>query len=346
MVGLKVRMEIAESELERLKRKRTDSVSPERVITGILKRPATADSMDRSPPTGKEVPSSSAQLTPKKSRTRKDRWNDVPTSSAPPTSSNRNGLKGRNDSGSQPKKRDPVLYNSPSSFRKKQDIIKEIAESAKTLSLSRSDTSLVFCRLSVEDQVTVTKKALAYVELLITSTCVHMLKSAKITGNPVQAYLNTLSLAQVVALQKEVDEALEQSEDSTRHMAVYRGGDNLASRVRMQCFTKDWTPLRPHKLNDMLQRLHERLGYHSQHSITIGFYYAKWSEKLHFHLTKAGKQDHSLSTTSRTRTPTPTPAEAPSPPKFSALEITSSSAEAPAYRQMPRTLSLSSTSTL
>ncbi len=42
--------------------------------------------------------------------------------------------------------------------------------------------------------MTVTKKALDYMELLITSTCVHLLKSAKVTGNPVQAYLNTLSL--------------------------------------------------------------------------------------------------------------------------------------------------------
>ncbi len=311
MVGLKKRMETAKSELERLKRKRTDSISPERVITGILKRPA-----DRSPPTGKNVPSSSAQPTPKKSRTRKDGWNDIPPSSALPPSSNKDGLKGRNEHASLVKKRNPVLYNSPSSFRRKQDIIKEIEESAKTLGLSRSDSSLVFCRSTVEDQVTVTKKALAYVELLITSTCAHLMKSPKITGNPVQAYLDTLSLAQVVALQKDVDDALEQSEDSNRHMAVYRGGDNLSPRVRMQCFTKDGKPLRPHKLNDMLQRLRVRLGCHSQHSIPIGFYYAKWSEKLHFHLAKAGRQDRSRSNTSRIRTPTssPAPVRSPSPP--------------------------------
>jgi hypothetical protein len=244
MLGLKVRMETAESELERLKRKRTDSISPEHVITGILKRPA-----DRPPPTGKDVPSSSAQPTPKKSRTRKDRWNDASSSSAPPTSSNKDGLKGRNEHASLVnKKRDPVLYNSPSSFRRKQDIIKEIEESAKTLGLSRLDSSLVFCRSTVEDQVTVTKKALAYVELLITSTCVHLMKSLKITGNPVQAYLDTLSLAQVVALQKDVDDALEQNEDRNRHMAVYRGGDNLSPHVHMQCFTKYGKPLRPRKL--------------------------------------------------------------------------------------------------
>jgi hypothetical protein len=42
-----------------------------------------------------------------------------------------------------------------------------------------------------------------------------MLKSPKIIGNPVQAYLDTLSLAQVVSLQKDVDYALEQCEDSS-----------------------------------------------------------------------------------------------------------------------------------
>jgi hypothetical protein len=68
-------------------------------------------------------------------------------------------LKRRNDS-SQQKKRDPVLHSPPSSFRRKHDIIDEIEESAKTLFLSRSDTSLVFHRSDVDEQVVVTKKAL------------------------------------------------------------------------------------------------------------------------------------------------------------------------------------------
>jgi hypothetical protein len=89
------------------------------------------------------------------------------------------------------------------------------------------------------------------------------------------------------------------------------GGDDLLSRVRRRCFTKDGKALRPHTMNDMLQKLHVRLGCHAQHSIPIGFYYAKWSEKLHFHLAKAGRHDRSLSSTSRTRTPTPSPAPAP-----------------------------------
>ncbi len=88
----------------------------------------------------------------------------------------------------------------------------------------------------------VTKKALAYVEFLITTTCVHLLKGAKAEGNPVQAYLSTLSLPRIKDLQKEVDAALEQCEDSGKHMAVYRGGEDLAQRIRAQSFSKDGPP--------------------------------------------------------------------------------------------------------
>jgi hypothetical protein len=134
-----------------------------------------------------------------------------------------------------------------------------------------------------------------------------MLKGTKVTGNPVQAYLSTLPLSQIVGLQKEVDAALEQCEDSNRHMAVYRGGDDLARRIRAQCFDKDKIAQRPHKMSDSLHRLHERLGCHSQHSIPIGFYYAKWSEKLIFHLSNLRKQErsHSSASPSRSRTPSP-----------------------------------------
>jgi uncharacterized protein YoxC len=55
MIGLKKKLEAAESELESLKRKRADSISPERGIISILKRPAASS------PSGQNVPSSSAQ---------------------------------------------------------------------------------------------------------------------------------------------------------------------------------------------------------------------------------------------------------------------------------------------
>ena len=45
MRGLKARVETAEGELERLKRKRKNSISPERVITGILKRPGASPTL-------------------------------------------------------------------------------------------------------------------------------------------------------------------------------------------------------------------------------------------------------------------------------------------------------------
>ncbi len=90
-----------------------------------------------------------------------------------------------------------------------------------------------------------------------------------------QAYLGTLSLPRILDLQKEVGAALEQCEDSNKHMSVYRGGDDLAQRIRIQSFDKDKKPLRPHRATDSLHRLHERLGCHKQYSIPIGFFYAK-----------------------------------------------------------------------
>jgi hypothetical protein len=146
------------------------------------------------------------------------------------------------------------------------------------------------------------------------------LKSAKTGNNPVQAYLDTLSLAQVFALKEDVDHALDQCEDSSRCMAVYQGGDDLRQRVRKQCFTKEGTPLRPHKQDDSEKNLHARLGCHNLQHIPIGFYYAKWNEKLEFYFTRAGKQDRSLSSASKTRTPTPSPVRSPSPP-FKASNI-------------------------
>ncbi len=104
----------------------------------------------------------------------------------------------------------------------------------------------------------------------------HLLKGAKAEENPVQAYLGTLSLSRIKDLQKEVDAALEQCEDSSKHMAIYKGGEDLAQRIRAQSFSKDGPlALRPHKETDSLHRLHERLGCHKQYSIPIGFFYAK-----------------------------------------------------------------------
>ena len=318
--GLTDRLEKAQGELERLKRKRKDSASPPRVITEILKRPGT------SPPSAAKADTSPApsQPPPKKSRNRKARWNDPPTGPlqdlnpfVPLTSSNQDGGKERKGQSSSTKRRDPVLYNPPSSARRKNDIITEIEESAKTLSLTRQDFSFVFHRSNVDDQVLVTKKALSYVESIVTATCEHLLKGVRPKGNPVKAYLETLPIPVVEDLLKEVDAALEQCEDSRKHMAVYRCGDDLARRVRAQCFNGG--PLRPHKATDTLRSLHNRLGCHSQHHIPIGFYYAKWSEKMHSHLKREmalkslppylspvkSLPPYPSSSSSRSRTPSP-----------------------------------------
>jgi hypothetical protein len=203
----------------------------------------------------------------------------------------------------------------------------------------------------VDEQVKVSMKALAYVELFITFTCVHLLKSSKFVGNPVKAYLDTLSVSQLVDLKKDVEAALGHCEDSNRYMAVYRGESDFAKRIRKQCFDKDGTPLKPHKLSDSLQKLHARLGCHSLHSIPIGFYHAKWSEKLLFHLANAFKPErsHSRTSSSRTRTPSPKmapasmrssgdPSRSPNPPKrhIKSPTIASSSAAPNTYTAMRR----------
>jgi hypothetical protein len=74
---------------------------------------------------------------------------------------------------------------------------------------------------------------------------------------------------------------------------------------------------------DLNVRLHERLLVFNQHSIPIGFYYAKWLEKLNFYieqLSKEGSRNPSPSAQSASNTPVPTPQ------KPSSSSIASSSA--------------------
>jgi hypothetical protein len=65
---------------------------------------------------------------------------------------------------------DPVLLAPITSFRTKHDINEEIDTSSETLKLGRNK-GLVFHRDTVADQVAVTRKALAYAEVIITNNC-------------------------------------------------------------------------------------------------------------------------------------------------------------------------------
>ncbi len=127
MRGLKARVETAEGELERLKRKHKDSISPERVITGILKRPS-ASPLSAQQASGTDSPPTSAQPTPKKSRTRKEKWSDfakehtqhsgfLNPAGVPITSSNQDGGKETKEHTSMAKRKGPVLNNTLYSFR-------------------------------------------------------------------------------------------------------------------------------------------------------------------------------------------------------------------------------------
>jgi N-glycosylase/DNA lyase len=92
--------------------------------------------------------------------------------------------------------------------------------------LSTTATWYVFHRNTVENQVKVTRKALAYVELIITTNCRHLVEQkTKVSGsraNHVKAYLDTLTIRDVNTLKEDTSAAMEDMEDSVKFMAVYR----------------------------------------------------------------------------------------------------------------------------
>ncbi len=102
-------------------------------------------------------------------------------------------------------------------------------------------------------------------------------------------------------------------EDTRRSMAVYQDGLDLQDRIRESCFTANGNRLQPkasHTQADLNVRLHEHLLCDNQHSIPMGFYYAKWLEKLNFYIGQIGKEisrDNSPPGKSASNTPVPTP---------------------------------------
>ncbi len=110
-------------------------------------------------------------------------------------------------------------------------------------------------------------------------------------------------------------------------MAVYQDGLDLQDRIRESCFTANGNRLQPkasHTQADLNVRLHERLLCYNQHSIPIGFYYAKWLEKLNFYIEQISKEvsrNNSPPGKSASNTPVPTPQKT-----YSSSSIASSSA--------------------
>jgi hypothetical protein len=107
--------------------------------------------------------------------------------------------------------------------------------------------------------------------------------------------------AQVVELQKDTRRALEDLEDTNRAMAVYRDGDDLLERVHVSCFTRGQQGLLPknaYKSEDEKTRLHAVLAFPNLYRIPVGFYYAKWMEKLDYYLRTNPSREHSLTPSS------------------------------------------------
>ncbi len=133
------------------------------------------------------------------------------------------------------------------------------------------------------------RKAQAYAELIITNKCRYKMaeqpKGKRV--NYVKAYLDGMTNAEVTALRNDTRQALEDLEDINRTMAVYRDGDYLLERVRTTCFTAGQQRLLPkdaYKPMDDKTRLHVRLACPKMYCIPVGFYYAKWLDKLDYYL--------------------------------------------------------------
>jgi hypothetical protein len=245
-------------ENQSLKRKREASTSPPPPPLKLLSRPQGTASVQQTAPSPVRAEFFPAkQSASKKSRNRKERWANAPTTNAgaPTTSTNVDGKDGR----------DPVLHSALTSFENKADTIKQIDASADHLNLGRN-RELVFHRNTVEAQAKVIKKALAYAELVITGNCRYKMpeqpKGKRVSY--VKAYLDGMTNAQVVELQKDTSRALEDLEDTNRAMAVYRDGDDLLERVRVSCFTQGQQGLLPknaYKSMDEKTRLHAILAF-------------------------------------------------------------------------------------
>jgi hypothetical protein len=291
--GVRRERDAAVLENQDLKRKREASNSPPPSPLRILSRPLVVAPVQEShpAPTRGESPQAK-QPAPKKSRNRKERWANAPAANvgAPTTSVNVGGNDGR----------DPVLHSALTSFENKADIIKQIDTSADYLGLGRN-RELVFHRSTAADQAKVIKKALAYAELVITANCRYKMPEqpkGKQRVNYVKAYLDGMTNAQVIELQKDTKRALEDLEDTNRSMAVYRDGDDLLERVNLSCFTPSPMGLlsrQAYKAVDEKTRLHATLAFPSLYRIPVGFYYAKWLEKLDYYLRTNPSRERSVS---------------------------------------------------
>ncbi len=172
----------------------------------------------------------------------------------------------------------------------------------------------VFHRQTISNQLKVITKANAYVEVIISDTCKHRAQGDRGTTsgssrNLVQAYLGGLSMQQVRELHGEVQAALGEVMDTNRTMSSYsipgpEGGFNSLGGCffyATENFPKSspmFSPKGRYRTNDDNRALHQRLAIHNRHFIPIGFYYAKWLEKLRFHLDNREEERRSSSSSS------------------------------------------------
>jgi hypothetical protein len=194
-------------EVQTLKRKRAKDNTPPPPTKPLVRPQSPQARTSASPASASPIRSDFPPLlqpVAKKSRTRKPRWDKAP---AIPSSDNVNGLEktsaskvvGINLSA------DPVLLAPLTSFRTKNDITDEIETYSKTLKLGRNK-GFVFHRDIVKDRVTVMRKALAYIEVIITNICRNVVAKQSANerrGNSVMACLDTLTRRSVTRLRQD-----------------------------------------------------------------------------------------------------------------------------------------------
>ncbi len=160
-------------------------------------QPAPSPARGEAPSPARVESPSAKQPSTKRSKNRKDRWANAPTTNVNTHTTNVN-VDGKD------KASDPVLHSGLTSSQHKGDIITQINASADHLKLGRNH-ELVFHRTTVEDQAKVIRKANAYAELVITSNCRYKMpeQSKGKRVSYVKAYRDGMTNAEVVELQKD-----------------------------------------------------------------------------------------------------------------------------------------------
>jgi hypothetical protein len=128
--------------------------------------------------------------------------------------------------------------------------------------------------------------------------------------NYVKTYLDGLTITEVLVLRNDKKQALEDMEDTNRSIAVYRDegrSPRTSAHFMLHCRSASLAPQGLYRPINDKRGLHVRLACPKMYCIPVGFYYAKWLEKLDYYYLRNSLQRERSSSTRTSLTPTPTP---------------------------------------